>query len=86
MCDAVVWYCKTQYRKRHLLEMLYRKDDLFGRVLLFSAMRKMILQLRYHAVYPVVKMISIGFTVYALNLFFLAVILRFMLNRQLWNT
>lgn len=29
---------------------------------------------------------SIGFTVYALNLFFLAVILRFMLNRQLWNT
>ena len=28
---------------------------------------------------------SIGFTVYALNLFFLAVILRFMLNRQLWN-
>ena len=29
---------------------------------------------------------SIGFTVYVLNLFFLAVILRFMLNRQLWNT
>lgn len=28
----------------------------------------------------------IGFTVYVLNLFFLAVILRFMLNRQLWNT
>ena len=39
--------------------MLYRKDDLFGRVLLFSAMRKMILQLRYHAVYPVVKMIAL---------------------------
>ena len=42
-----------------MLEMLYRKDDLFGRVLLFSAMRKMILQLRYHAVYPVVKMIAL---------------------------
>lgn len=29
---------------------------------------------------------SIGFTVYTLNLFFLVVILRFMLNRQLWDT
>lgn len=29
---------------------------------------------------------SVGFTVYALNLFFLIVILRFMLNRQLWDT
>ena len=59
MFDAVVWYCKTQYRRQHWLEMLYRKDVLFGRVLLFSAMRKMILQLRYHAVYPVVKMIAL---------------------------
>ena len=40
MCDEVVWYCKTQYRKLHWLEMLYRKDDLFGRALLFSVMRK----------------------------------------------
>ena len=59
MYDAVVWYYKTQYRKQHWLEMLYRKDVLFDRVLLFSAMRKMILQLRYHAVYPVVKMIAL---------------------------
>ena len=28
---------------------------------------------------------TIGFTVYVLNLFFLIVILRFMLNRQLWD-
>ena len=33
--DATFWYYKTQYRKRHWLEMLYRKDDLSGRVLLF---------------------------------------------------
>ena len=59
VCDEVVWYCKTQYRKRHLLEMLYRKDDPFGRALLFSAMRRKILRLRYHAVYPVVKMIAL---------------------------
>ena len=25
MFDAVVWYCKTQYRRQHWLEMLYRK-------------------------------------------------------------
>ena len=59
MCDEVVWYCKTQYRKLHWLEMLYRKDDPFGRALLFSAMRRKILRLRYHAVYPVVKMIAL---------------------------
>lgn len=29
---------------------------------------------------------SIGFAVYSLNLFFLSIILRFMLNRQLWDT
>ena len=59
MCDEVVWYCKTQYRKLHWLEMLYRKDDPFGRALLFSAMRRRILRLSYHAVYPVVKMIAL---------------------------
>ena len=59
MCDEAFGCYKTQYRKRHLLEMLYRKDDLFGRVLLFSAMRRMILRPHCHAVYPVVKMIAL---------------------------
>ena len=37
--------------------MLYRKDDPFDRVLLFSAMRRMILRLRYYAVCRVARKI-----------------------------
>ena len=65
MFDAAFWYYKTQYRKRHWLEMLYRKDNPFGRVLLFSARRKMILQLRYHAACRVMKMTSIHYSSYS---------------------
>ena len=57
MYDEVVYYYKTQYRKQRWLEMLYRKDGPFGRVLLFLARRKMILRLRYHAACRVVKKI-----------------------------
>ena len=57
MYDEVVCYYKIQYRKQHWLEMLYRKDDPFGRVLLFSAMQRMILRLRYHAAYRVARKI-----------------------------
>ena len=55
MFDAVVWYCKTQYRRQHWLEMLYRKDVLFDRVLLFSAMRRMILRPHCHVACRVAK-------------------------------
>ena len=55
MFDAVVWYCKTQYRRQHWLEMLYRKDVLFDRVLLFSAMRRMILRPHCHGACRVAK-------------------------------
>ena len=64
MCDEVVWYCKTQYRKLHWLEMLYRKDDLSGRVLLFSTMRRMILRPRYHAACRAEKRIA-SYCIYA---------------------
>jgi len=57
MYDAVVWYYKTQYRKLHWLEMLYRKDDFSGRALLFSTMRKMILQPHCHAACQAAKKI-----------------------------
>ena len=58
MFDAVVWYCKTQYRRQHWLEMLYRKDVLFDRVLLFSAMRRMILRPHCHVACRVAKKIA----------------------------
>ena len=64
MCDEVVWYCKTQYRKLYWLEMLYRKDDLSGRVLLFSTMRRMIMRLRYHAACRAEKRIA-SYCIYA---------------------
>lgn len=35
--------------KQHWLETLYRKEEPFGRVLLFSVMRKMTLLLHCHA-------------------------------------
>ena len=64
MCDEVVYYYKTQYRKLHWLEMLYRKDDLFGRALLFSAMRRMILRPRYYAACRAEKRIA-SYCIYA---------------------
>ena len=64
MFDAAFWYYKTQYRKRRWLEMLYRKDDPFGRALLFSAMRRMILRPRYHAACRAEKRIA-SYCIYA---------------------
>ena len=44
--------------------MLYRKDDPFGRALLFSAMRRKILRLRYHAACRAEKRIA-SYCIYA---------------------
>ena len=56
--DEVVCYYKTQYRKQCWLEMLYRKDGPFGRALLFSAKRKMILRPHCHTACRVAKKIA----------------------------